>query len=157
MFDKVRKKYREPERTCLQMKDNFVCCVFNSLFVPSLQMEVDADDKRHRTRSKGIYTTTHTHTRTHSHSGWPSLPQHKTPYSVHTPLHKSSTVTLELPFLTATLLHRFLFIYLTKTEIHILGSFVQNEISTLGHGILQKPHTLKNLNKWSKSFLCKNQ
>lgn len=47
--------------TCIQVKDNFamLSVVFNSLFVPSLQMEVDADDKRHRTRSKGIGMDTH--------------------------------------------------------------------------------------------------
>lgn len=60
MFHK-EKKYSDHEHVSkLKIIFAMLSVVFNSLLVPSLQMEVDADDKRHRTRSKGIGMDTHT-------------------------------------------------------------------------------------------------
>lgn len=115
------KWHSEPERTCIQIKDNFtgLSVVLNSLFVPFLQMEVDADDKRHRTRSKGICTDTHRNT--HLYSGWPSLSQHRRIYA-HTrrhidpeQLHSSCFFLLFTPLSS-------LYMYLTATEVHLLNA-----------------------------------
>lgn len=130
--------------------------MLNSLFVFSLQMEMDADDKRHRTRSKGICTDTHAYAQPFRVTFTPPTQTHTYTdtsthiYTVHTPLHKSQTVTLQLPFLTALSVSLSLFVRILQKQnqkVHILKALFQNEISHRVTSNPTKQYILQNENK----------
>lgn len=139
-------------RTCIQIKDNFavlsvVCLTACLCLLCRWRWMQTISAIAHAPKvSARIHTHTHSGNAIQGDLHSPSTHTHvytqARTYTVHTPLHKSQTVTVELPFLTALSLSlaRSLFLYILQKQNHkvyILGVLFRMKSLLQWHLILQ--------------------